>query len=433
MIHNLEAEQYFIGCLIYDPELVKETQITSEMMSERYRIILDTMFKCIEREMIPDLVGIATVLGGGIENVGGFSHLSELMGAIPTTANIKHYERLIIDSYKLRKAHESATNFIMNMQVDQNTQLINELAQEIIEIQESHAVVKKRTWKDSLADIVDKAFLDDVGMTGIDTGFHEINRMTDGLQGNNLIIIGARPSMGKTAFALNIGVNACMNTDARVEIFSLETPEDRLIKRMIASVGNIDAEKLRRLDMQNESEKTVSDFMDAVGIIGNFDVHIHDKSSISVEEIRSIVAEGHRQAEKEGRKHLVIIDYLQLINYVGKINNYVQQIGHISRSLKVMASDFNIPVIALSQLSRGVEQRQDKRPMMSDIRESGNIEQDADLIAFLYRDDYYDKESENKNITEVIFAKNRDGAVGTISLAFIKEWNKFVNLETRYG
>jgi replicative DNA helicase len=433
MIYNLDAEQYFIGALIYEPELIKESQVIPEMLSERHKAILDAMFTCLERDMVNDLVGIATIMGDRVQDIGGISYLSDLTASIPTTANIKHYERLIIDSYKLRRAHASAQNFIMSAQGDHDPALIHQLAQEIVDIQESYATKKKRTWQDALQDIVDSAFAEKLGMSGIDTGFHELNRMTDGLQGNNLIIIGARPSMGKTAFALNIGVNACMNTDARVDIFSLETPEDRLIKRMIASVGNIDAEKLRNMDMQNADGKTVSDFMSAVGIIGNFDIHIHDKSSVTVEEIRSIVAEGHRQAQKEGRKHVVIIDYLQLINYVGKIQNYVQQIGHISRSLKVMASDFGIPVIALSQLSRGVEQRQDKRPMMSDIRESGNIEQDADLIAFLYRDDYYDKESENKNITEVIIAKNRDGAVGTVALAFIKEWNKFVNLETRYG
>jgi replicative DNA helicase len=431
MIVNYESEQYFIGSLILEPELIKETQVRPEMLNGPHRTIMESMFTCLEREMINDLVGIATVLGDRIMDVGGFSYLSEMSSAIPTTANIKHYERLIIDSYKLKNAYESAQKFLMEVQGNKDTTLINQLAQEITSIQESYAVQKKKSWQESLQELVDDAFTDSIGMTGIDTGFTELNKMTDGLQGNNLIIIGARPSMGKTAFALNIGSNACMIQDCRVEIFSLETPEKRLMKRIISSTGNIDAERMRRMDIQ-DNEKVLNDFMSTVGVVSKYDIHIHDKATISVEEIRSIVAEGNRQAVKDGRKHLVIIDYLQLINYVGPINNYVQQIGHISRSLKVMASDFDIPVIALSQLSRGVEQRQDKRPMMSDIRESGNIEQDADVIAFLYRDDYYDKESEQKNITEVIIAKNRDGAVGTVSLAFIKEWNKFVNLEMRY-
>jgi replicative DNA helicase len=430
MIYNLEAEQYFIGAILLEPELAKEKTVQAEMFTDRHRIIMQAIERCLAKEITPDLVAIATDLQSGIENVGGFTYLSELAGAIPTTANLKHYERFIIDSYKVRKAYESATAFVMDATGNPDPILINKLAQEITAIQESHAVQNKKSWRDGLVDLVDQAFTERQGMTGIDTGFGELNRMTDGLQGNNLIILGARPSMGKTAFALNLGSNACALQDARVDIFSLETPFDRLQKRIISATGNINAEYMKRMEFPND--KVRNDFMQAVGLVDAYDINIHDKSSVTVEEIRSIVAEGNRQAKKEGKKHLVIIDYLQLINYVGPITGYVQQIGHISRSLKVMASDFDIPVVALSQLSRGVEQRQDKRPMMSDIRESGNIEQDADLIAFLYRDDYYDKESENKNITEVIIAKNRDGAVGTINLAFIKEYNKFVNLETRY-
>ncbi|UNW45399.1 replicative DNA helicase [Geobacillus phage TP-84] len=430
MIYNIDAEQYFLGCLMLEPGLVKETKIRPVHLSERHRIILDAILKADEKGNTPDIVAIVTEMGDDkVAAIGGVSYLTELIGAVPTTSNVKMYEQFIIDAYKLRLATEAAQRFIEDVRGSRDPILVNQLAQKMVEIQEYGSIVKRRSWRDILVDLVEESYQEKIGLTGINTGFAGLNRMTDGLQGNNLIIIGARPSMGKTAFALNIGTNACTLDDARVDIFSLETPEKRLAKRIIASVGNISAERLRRMDFD---DKTRERFIQKVGLVDSFDLHIHDQSTITVEEIRSIVAESNRQARKEGKKHLVIIDYLQLITYRGPLQNKVQQIGHISRQLKLMAGDFDIPIIALSQLSRGVEQRQDKRPVMADLRESGDIEQDADIIAFLYRDDYYDKESDKKNITEVIIAKNRDGAVGTVELAFIKEYNKFLDLERRF-
>lgn len=427
MIFNVDAEQYYLGAILLEPDLAKEARCTADMFSPSHKLIMNAIEQCVKKDIIPEVIAVATEMRAGIETIGGLPYLAELAGSVPTTSNIKHYENFIINAYKMRRGYEAANKFLSNAQYGQDPDMLTMLSQEINEINEMHQKVETKTWRDTLMDLLNDSYEDDKGITGIDTGFKDLNRMTDGLQGNNLIIIGARPSMGKTAFALNIGANACMLQDARVEIFSLETPEKRLAKRIISSTGHINAEYMRR--MQFPDEATRAKFTATVGMVDKFDLHIHDKSSITVEEIRSIVAAGHRQAVKEGKKHLVIIDYLQLINYIGPLNNPVQQIGHISRALKVMASDYDIPVVALSQLSRKVEERQDKRPMMSDIRESGNIEQDADVIAFLYRDDYYDKESEAKNITEIIIAKNRDGAVGTINLAFFKEYNKFVNLE----
>ncbi|AYP68791.1 replicative DNA helicase [Bacillus phage vB_BpsM-61] len=428
MIYNMEAEQTFLGSLIMDPDLVKETRIKPDQLSQRHSIILQTMQQVTEKGMIPDLVAIVTQMGNSlVEQIGGVTYLSKLADSVPTLANFRQTESFIVDAYKLRSSREVTEEFMKSVHERSDPILIADMMQKLTEIDDI-GQVPTRSWRDVLSDIVEESFLERKGLSGMNTGYNELNAMTDGLQGNNLIILGARPSMGKTAFALNIGVNAAILDDARVDIFSLETPEDRLAKRIISATGNIDAYRLKTMQFDDATRKK---FMDTVGFIDGLDINIHDSSFITVEEIRSIVRDGNKQAKKEGKKHIVLIDYLQLITYVGPLNNPVQQVGHISRQLKIMAGDFKIPVIALSQLSRGVESRQDKRPMMSDIRESGSIEQDADIVAFLYRDDYYDKESENQNITEVIIAKNRDGAVGTVELAFIKEYNKFVNLDRR--
>lgn len=428
MIYNIDAEQELIGSILFEPGLIKETRIKTHHLSDKRKAILEYMYKVDKKGQTIDMVSLATEMGDVIQQI-GISYITEMAGSIPTVSNFKQTEQFIIDAYKVRKAYESANEYIRSVSSRTDPLLITKLSQQITEIEEQ-GQTETRSWKDALIDMVNESFEERTGLSGVDTGFNDLNKMTDGLQGNNLIIIGARPSMGKTAFALNIGANASMMTDARVDIFSLETPEKRLTKRIISSVGNIDAGVMRNYSFD---ERTREKFMQTVGMVESLDLHIHDQSTITVEEIRAKVREGNRQAKKESREHIVIIDYLQLITYAGPMNNPVQQIGHISRQLKTMAGDFDIPVIALSQLSRGLEQRQDKRPMMSDLRDSGSIEQDADVVMFLYRDDYYDAESEKQNITEIITAKNRDGAVGTVELVFIKEYNKFVNLDHRYS
>ena len=262
-------------------------------------------------------------------------------------------------------------------------------------------------------------------VTGIPTGFIELDRMTAGFQRNDLIIVAARPSVGKTAFALNIAQNVATKTDENVAIFSLEMGADQLVMRMLCAEGNIDAQRLRTGSLTAEDWGKLTM---AMGSLSDSGIYIDDTPGIRVGDIRAKC----RRLKQESGLGMVLIDYLQLIQGNGRTDNRQQEVSEISRSLKELARELKVPVIALSQLSRGVEQRQDKRPMMSDIRESGSIEQDADIVAFLYRDDYYDKESENKNIIEIIIAKQRNGPVGTCSLAFVKEYNKFVNLERRF-
>ena len=264
-------------------------------------------------------------------------------------------------------------------------------------------------------------------ITGIATGFAELDKMTAGFQRNDLIIVGARPSVGKTAFALNIAQNVATKTDENVAIFSLEMGAEQLVMRMLCAEGNIDAQRLRTGSLTDEDWGKLTM---AMGSLSNAGIFIDDTPGVRVQDIR---AKCRRLKQEQGGLGMILIDYLQLVLGSGRSGeNRQQEVSEISRSLKALARELQVPVIALSQLSRGVEQRQDKRPMMSDIRESGSIEQDADIVAFLYRDDYYDKESENKNIIEIIIAKQRNGPTGTVSLAFVKEYNKFVNLERRF-
>lgn len=278
----------------------------------------------------------------------------------------------------------------------------------------------------TLVELYQKMQIDVGDLTGINTGYNDLNRMTSGLQDGDLIIVGGRPSMGKTAFVLNIAYNAA-SSDAATGIFSLEMGEEQLLRRMISSAGNVDATKMKnpkKLCNIKDWEK----ISQAMGLINNLPLEIYDKPNVTMQEIYAKTRKLKRKYPN--KKVLIAIDYLQLIVGDPKHKgNRMQEIGEISRKLKLMARELKVCVIALSQLSRAVENRQDKRPLLSDLRETGQIEQDADLIAFLYREDYYDAETANKNVTEIILAKQRNGPVGVVELAFIKEFSKFINLD----
>ena len=265
-------------------------------------------------------------------------------------------------------------------------------------------------------------------LTGLPTGFKELDRMTAGFQRNDLIIVAARPSVGKTAFALNIAQNTAIKTNETVAIFSLEMGASQLINRMLCAEGNIDAQNMRTGKLNDEEWRKLAL---AISTLSSTNIFIDDSPGIRVNEIRSKC----RRLKQEHGLGMIVIDYLQLIqgSGIGGGENRQQEVSEISRTLKQLARELEVPVIALSQLSRGVEQRQDKRPMMSDIRESGSIEQDADIVAFLYREDYYDREAadEDNGTIEIIIAKQRNGPVGTVQLAFVKEYNKFVDLVVR--
>lgn len=424
--HSLEAEQYIIGSIFYDPDVLAELTITADMFYDpRYQKAFKWV-KTLEANNAPiDFVTIAEIAGSRFSEIGGLEHIVELTGSIPTTANVKHHENYIRDAYKKREKYKIYAEALKNIHDDQAEAKALKKLDELDRL----GVRKKFSMREHLVEKYDKMESQESGLTGVTTGMSELDRLWSGLNDGKLYIVGARPSVGKTAFALNVARNGIKGSDAHMNIFSLEMTEQDLTNRMMSAEGNIDGFRLR-----NPKEYFHSDdwqkYTTVLSVMANWEdnIDIADTPNTTVQEIRSRVKENMR--DHPDKRHVVLIDYLQLVRGSGQYNgNRQQEVSEISRDLKAMALELNIPVIALSQLSRGLESRQDKRPMLSDLRESGSIEQDADVISFLYRDDYYDKESENKNIIEIITAKQRDGAIGTVDLAFIKEYNKFVSLE----
>ncbi|CAM4201100.1 replicative DNA helicase [Lederbergia lenta] len=433
---NIEAEQAVIGAIFLEPAaliLASEILIPEDFYRSAHQKIYEVMLRLNEMGKAVDLVTVTEELSAAkmLEDVGGVSYLSEISVSVPTAANIGYYARIVEEKSLLRRLIRTATNIATDgfTREDEVNELLDEAEKQIMEVAQRKNSGAFHNIKDVLVRAYDNIELlhnQKGDVTGIPTGFSELDRMTAGFQRNDLIIVAARPSVGKTAFALNIAQNVGTKTGENVAIFSLEMGAEQLVMRMLCAEGNIDAQNLRTGSLTDDDWKKLTM---AMGSLSNSGIFIDDTPGIRIGEIRSKC----RRLKQEHGLGMILIDYLQLIQGSGNSKeNRQQEVSEISRMLKGLARELEVPVIALSQLSRGVEQRQDKRPMMSDIRESGSIEQDADIVAFLYRDDYYDQESENKNIIEIIIAKQRNGPVGTVSLAFVKEYNKFVNLEYRY-
>lgn len=433
---NIEAEQAVIGAIFLEPSsliLASEILIPEDFYRVAHQKIFSVMLKLNDNGKAVDLVTVTEELSAVklIEDIGGVSYLSELAASVPTAANIEYYARIVEEKSLLRRLIRTATNIATDgyTREDEVETVLSEAEKSILEVAQRKNAGAFHNIKDVLVRTYDNIELmhNRVGdITGIPTGFTELDRMTAGFQRNDLIIVGARPSVGKTAFALNIAQNVAIKAGENVAIFSLEMGAEQLVMRMLCAEGNIDAQRLRTGSLTDEDWGKLTM---AMGSLSNAGIFIDDTPGVRMNDIRAKC----RRLKQEHGLGMILIDYLQLILGSGRSGeNRQQEVSEISRSLKQLARELEVPIIALSQLSRGVEQRQDKRPMMSDIRESGSIEQDADIVAFLYRDDYYDKESENKNIIEIIIAKQRNGPVGTVQLAFVKEYNKFVNLERRF-
>ncbi|MCU9593851.1 replicative DNA helicase [Caldibacillus thermolactis] len=432
---NIEAEQAVLGAIFIEPEsltVASEFLIPEDFYRSSHQKIFSAMLKLSDQGKAIDVVTVTEELIATeqLENIGGVSYLMELANAVPTAANVEYYARIVEEKSLLRRLIRTATEIAQEgySREDEVESLLSEAEKKIMEVSGRKSAGSFISIKDVLVeayDNIEKLANRQGDITGIPTGFTELDRMTAGFQRNDLIIVAARPSVGKTAFALNIAQNVATKTDEVVAIFSLEMGAEQLVMRMLSSEGNINAQNLRTGDLSDEDWKKLTM---AMGSLSNAQIYIDDTPGIRIAEMRAKC----RRLKQERGLGMILIDYLQLIQGDGKADNRQQEVSEISRSLKALARELEVPVIALSQLSRSVEQRQDKRPMMSDIRESGSIEQDADIVAFLYRDDYYDKETENKNIIEIIIAKQRNGPVGTVQLAFAKEYSKFVNLERRY-
>lgn len=431
--HNHEAEQSVLGAIFLEPQaLITAAEVV--MPEDFYRVahqrIFETMLRLSDQGKAIDVVTVTEELSAKkeLEDVGGISYISEIANAVPTAANIGHYAKIVEEKSILRRLIRVATTIVEDgfSREDEVEALLSEAERKMMEVANRKNAGDFKHIKDVLVetyDNIEKLHTRKGDVTGIPTGFRDLDRITAGFQRNDLIIVAARPSVGKTAFALNVAQNVATKTDENVAIFSLEMGAEQLVMRMICAEGNIDAQVLRTGSLTTEDWRKLTM---AMGSLSNAGIYIDDTPGIRVNEIRAKC----RRLKQESGLGMILIDYLQLIQGSGGSQaNRQQEVSDISRSLKGLARELKVPVIALSQLSRGVEQRQDKRPMMSDLRESGSIEQDADIVSFLYREDYYDKETENQNMIEIIIAKQRNGPTGTVTLAFVKEFNKFVNID----
>jgi len=421
ILQNVEAEQALLGCILVESDLIKELSLQPEHFSEtRHQVIFKAMREVEKLGKSVDMVTTVTKLGDSVEQVGGLQYLTDLGSAVASTANFLAYQTLIYEAYRLREMKKIAIEFA-NTPTDDG---ITELYKRAMELQEI-GIEKTRTKQDVLMEIYNDMHEEKEDITGINTGLIDLNAMTGGWQDGDLIVLAARPSMGKTAFALHMGKSNCEKGGV-TDIFSLEMPDKQLTHRLLSNLGNIEGSKWKN-PRKFFSDHDYGNATKAIGEYEKWNINIHDQPAQTLADIRSKIRKTKKE-NPDNQKHLVIIDYLQLIRAIGKYERRDLEVGSITAELKEMARAFKIPIILLSQLSRAVEQRQDKRPMMSDLRESGSIEQDADVVMFLYRDDYYNKNSELKNIIEIDLAKQRNGPTGMIQASFIKEYGRFINL-----
>ncbi|WP_167261560.1 replicative DNA helicase [Alkalibacillus almallahensis] len=435
--HNIEAEQAVLGAIFLEPNAVvtaSEIILPEDFYRVSHKRVFEMMVQLMDRGEPIDLVTVTTELSNAdmLNDIGGVSYLTDIANSVPTAANIEYYAQIVKEKSTLRHIISSATG-IVTKTFEENeavTELLDYAERSILDISQAQSSGKFRNIKDVLVNVYDnieQLHYNDEDVTGVATGFNDLDNITSGFQKNDLVIIAARPSVGKTAFALNIAQNVAINSQENVALFSLEMGGEQLVSRMLCAEGNIDAQRLRTGKLEDEDWGKLTM---AMGSLSNAGIYIDDTPGIKINEIRSKC----RRLKQDQGLGMIMIDYLQLIQgSPGGSESRQQEVSEISRSLKALALELGVPVIALSQLSRGVEQRQDKRPIMSDLRESGSIEQDADIVGFLYRDDYYEEESEKENIIEIIIAKQRNGPVGTVELAFVKEYNKFVDLDRRYS
>ena len=430
---DIEAEQAVLGSMLTDQDAVIaaiEVLKEDDFYREDNKIIYTALLNIYNRAEPIDIITLKSELSsmGKLEAVGGLEYIAQLPDKVPTTANVERYVKIVEEKSMLRNLVKTA-NEIINLGYDEteNVEDIMDVAEKkIFDVMQRKNSKGYTPIKDILIDSftqLENLYNQKGSITGVPSGFVELDRKTAGLHGSELILIAARPAMGKTAFALNIGTYAATRAGCPVAIFSLEMSKEQLANRILCSEALVDSNKVRTGELEDEEWGKLAQ---TSGELSTAEIYVDDTPGISVMEIRAKC----RKLKLEKNIGLVIIDYLQLIQGSGKRGaSREQEIAEIGRSLKILAKELNVPVIALSQLSRAVEGRPDHRPMLSDLRESGSIEQDADIVMFLYRDDYYNENSEKKNIAEVIIAKQRSGSTGTVELAWLGSYTKFANLE----
>lgn len=434
--HDLEAEQAVIGSMLTDKDaVVSSIEVLKEQdfYREDNRFIYVAILNLYNRAEPIDIITVKSELEsmGKLEQVGGLEYLAELPEKVPTTANAIKYIKIVEEKSILRNLIKTANEIIeLGYDPTEDVEDIMESAEKkIFNIMQDKNQKGYTPIKDVLVESftqLEELYNRKQHITGVPTGFSELDYKTAGFHGSDLILIAARPAMGKSAFALNIATNAAIKSNVPVAIFSLEMSKEQMVNRILCSEAMVDSNKVRTGKLEEDDWVKLAG---AIGPLSESEIYIDDTPGISVMEIRAKC----RKLKLEKNIGMVVIDYLQLVQGSNKRSgSREQEISEISRSLKILAKEIDVPVVALSQLSRAVEQRPDHRPMLSDLRESGAIEQDADIVMFLYRDDYYNQESEKKDIAEVIIAKHRGGSTGTVDLLWLGSYTKFVNLEKRF-
>jgi replicative DNA helicase len=409
------AETSVLGSILLESSLFAELEIDSNYFIETsHQIIFEAMKNLHDQKKVIDTVTLTTALDKNLDLAGGVSYLVELVESVPSTRTMKHYEEILKEAYQVRKAKRAVERFLGESSLHSLDQLLEELRK----YSTLHSSDSEESMYNDLVQITRELTNPSENSLGFMTGLAPLDDLTGGLQRGDLIILAARPSVGKTAVALNLAAGHCKHSGSS-QIFSLEMGGKQLLRRMISAEAHVHSNKW--LDPKNRfAQKDYDNLLRAIGEIANWKLEISCMKR-TIREIRAEVR-NYMQAHPDD-EHLILIDYLQLIT-PGTFRNDRRdlELGEITRELKLLAMEFNIPVVLLSQLSRGVDSRQDKRPLMSDLRDSGNIEQDADLIAFLYRDDYYNRDSNGNNELEVIISKHRNGPTGTVELEFLREF-----------
>ncbi|EGT3624027.1 replicative DNA helicase [Morganella morganii] len=434
--HSLEAEQSVLGGLMLDNERwdnVSERVTGEDFFSRPHRTIFGQMQRLLEQGRPIDLITLSEALetGGELENVGGFAYLAELSKNTPSAANINAYADIVRERAVIRDMI-SVANEIADAGYDPQ----GRSSEDLLDLAESRVfqIAENRANKDEGPKGIEAILEETVekieklyaqphdGVTGVSSGYQDLDKKTAGLQPSDLIIVAARPSMGKTTFAMNLCENAAMTEEKPVLIFSLEMPGNQIMMRMLASLSRVDQTRIRTGQLDDEDWARISSTMGI--LLEKRNMYIDDSSGLTPTEVRS---RARRIFREHGGLSLIMIDYLQLMRVPSLSDNRTLEIAEISRSLKALAKELQVPVVALSQLNRSLEQRADKRPVNSDLRESGSIEQDADLIMFIYRDEVYHESSDLKGVAEIIIGKQRNGPIGTVRLTFNGQWSRFDN------
>jgi len=426
---NIEAEQYVLGAIIFDNSCMSDVVSVlkpDDFYLEQHKRIFEAMVDISNKAEPIDLVTLKSELESIFDSVGGYDYLTQICLMVSTTANLKYHVKIVEEKSLLRKLIRSSNEISdLCFNTDKEVPLIMSTAEnKIYEVLQSRKMTDITPIKDVLANNLSK--LEELmknrsKITGVPTGFRDLDFRTTGLQPSDLVLIAARPAMGKTSFALNIATNAAVRYNVPVAIFSLEMSKEQLANRILSSEALIASDKLRTADINTDDMASLAS---SINLLSKAPIYIDDTAGITVSEIKAKC----RRLKLKNKLGLIVIDYLQLIQGTSR-EGRVQEVSENSRLLKILAKELDVPVITLSQLSRAPDQRTDHHPMLSDLRESGSIEQDADMVMFLYRDDYYNPDTEKKNMVECIIAKFRNGSTGTVELGWRGEFTKFMNLD----